>query len=376
MKRVLLVEPFGIGDALFVTPILRALKEEAGAAIVDILIGSRTREVFEKNPHVNEIFVVDLDKLRAQRWWRTVLDVFRLVASLRKRRYDLLIDCSLSRRYAFVGKVILRIPERIGFDYKARGIFLTRRVSIPQGYERKHVIEYHADLGRLAGLLVRHRKPDFFVGEEDDANVRSFLNVRGVAEHCRYVVVAPGGGESWGKDAHFKRWKPDFFSELLRRLSGKIDFDAVVVLGSRGESHLGEEIRQGMEKPVYNWSGLLSLRESACVLKRALLLLANDGGIVHMARALEIPVIALYGPVDEKIYGPYPPGPQFLALGRTGLECRPCYQRFRYNSACPHRECLTRFYPDEVMDRLLMEGFVEHWMSGEHGERNKTVSIR
>lgn len=358
-KRVLIVQPFGLGDALFVTPIIRSLKEEGKVERVDLILGSRTRELFERNPFVDQIFVMDMDKARAQGRWKTFLEAVDLFSSLNRKRYDLLIDYSLSRRYAFLAKFFLRIPERIGFDYKKRGIFLSRVVSLPEGYKTKHVMEYYADLGRLAGVPVSVEKPDFFMAEDDEKAVQDFLQSIGVPKGFTYIATVPGGGESWGKDAHFRRWSPAYFAETVNRLSSTIHFDGVLILGSSGEFELGERLRMDLEAPAFNLCGKISIRQAAAVLKHALFLFTNDSGMVHIARAFEVPLIALYGPVNGKIYGPYPYGPQYVALGREDLECRPCYQRFRYNADCSHRECLTRFYPDEVLAKIFANGFLE-----------------
>ncbi len=360
MKRVLIVQPFGIGDAIFLTPLIRSLKKDGCVEKVDLLLGSRTREVFEENPYVNEIFSLDRDELRRQGFWRSFFEILKLIALLRKGKYDLLVDCSLSRNYSFFAKFFVWIPKRIGFDYKKRGLFLTEKIALPFGYKDKHVIQYYMELGNLVGLHVSDGKPDFFTSDQEKKRAAEFLEHQGLSTKSSFIVVAPGGGESWGKDAHFKRWKPSFFADLIDKISKELEFDAVVVLGSSAEFDLGEEVISTLtvKRPSFNLCGKISLRESAALLKKALFLLANDSGMVHVARALEVPLVGLYGPVDEKVYGPYPLGPQYLALGREGLECRPCYQSFRYNAACEHRECLTRWYPDQVLDKILKSGFL------------------
>ncbi len=361
MKRVLVAQPFGIGDALFVTPLLRALKEEAGVEQLDLVLGSRTGEIFGTNPFIDKIFTVDMDHLREQGRVKSFFEIARLLFELRSRKYDLFVDCSLSRRYAFFAAFFLGIACRIGFNYKKRGTFLTRSLPLPEGYRDKHVIEYYSEMGKLAGVEVRINKPDFFLNPDDEIKAGTLMDGAVFSKSFSYLALAPGGGESWGKDAHFKRWSPDFFAQLLEKLSNEMEFDGVVVLGSRNEFKLGEQVLASIKKPGLNLCGLALVRESAAILKNALLLLANDSGLVHIARALEVPTVALYGPVDEKIYGPYPPGPGYLALGREGLECRPCYRNFRYNADCSHRECLTRFYPDEVFEKIISNGFLKRW---------------
>ena len=83
-------------------------------------------------------------------------------------------------------------------------------------------------------------------------------------------------------------------------------------------------------------------------MERAQLLLANDGGLVHLAHALHVPLVALFGPADPQVYGPAPRHPRAVPVMRKDLPCRPCYSNFRYNSACVDRECLTELPPEAV----------------------------
>ena len=361
MKKILVAQPFGIGDALFVTPLLRALKEEARVERVDMILGSRTREIFETNPFVDRIFTVDMDRLRERGKVKSFFEIAGLLWELRKQGYDTFIDCSLSRRYALFAGIFLGISRRIGFNYKRRGAFLTRSLALPEGYKGKHVIEYYSEMGKLADLTVKREKPDLFLTEEDVKTAGALLAGGNFFDSFSYIAVAPGGGESWGRDAHFKRWSPEFFAELINKLSHETGIDGVVILGSRNEFNLGEQVLTGLKKPGFNLCGLVPVRQSAAILKKARFLLANDSGMVHMSRALEVPAIALYGPVDEKVYGPYPLNPGYLALGRSDLECRPCYRNFRYNAACAGRECLTGFYPDEVFQKIISSGFLKQF---------------
>jgi lipopolysaccharide heptosyltransferase II len=370
VRKVLIAQPFGIGDALFMTPLLRVLKEEGGAERIDLLLGSRTREAFETNPHVDDIFVIDRDRLRSAGAWAALREIAGRVREIAARRYDLFIDCSLSREYAFFAKFFARIPDRIGFDHKRRGLFLTRSVRLPAGYTGKHVLRYFTDLAALAGVRIRDEKPEFFLTREDEEKARHRLEAARIACGTRFLALAPGGGESWGKDAHFKRWPPAHFAAAADGLAGDLRFSHVVILGSARERSLGDEVLSSLKTPAVNLSGELSLRECAAVLARSLFLLCNDGGLVHIARALEVPLVALYGPVDEKIYGPHPPSSRYLAVGREGLDCRPCYQNFRYNAACPHRECLTRFEPLEILQKIRESGFLDLFASAPRAARS------
>ena len=123
IDRILLVEPLGLGDALLMTPTLRSLKE-SGVKQIDLLIGSRTRAIFEHNPHVSQIFEWDrspvIGTLEKWKYFKRVASLFR---ELWKNRHQVMFDFSVGSRYAFLSWLFLGIPIRIGFNFKNRGFF-------------------------------------------------------------------------------------------------------------------------------------------------------------------------------------------------------------------------------------------------------------
>ncbi len=94
-RRVLIVQPYGIGDLLFLTPVLRALRLMPGVEIVDLLLGSRTDAVIRSNPHIDKIYSIDKDKVHRQSKLQNFKDLRSLGAELSSRHYDLLLDYSL-----------------------------------------------------------------------------------------------------------------------------------------------------------------------------------------------------------------------------------------------------------------------------------------
>ncbi|MBI3306401.1 MAG: glycosyltransferase family 9 protein [Candidatus Omnitrophica bacterium] len=351
LRRVLVVQPYGIGDLLFVTPVLRALRLCPSVEKVDLLLGSRTDVVVSQNPHVDEIFSVDKDLFHRQGKMQTFRDVLALGKKLRANHYDLLLDYSLRGEYAFFGQFSLGIPKRVGFNYKRRGFFQTQRLSIPKGFSGRHVADYFCDLAELAGIPVEDRFLEFYPDRKNIKHIQIPFE--------KYMVMSPGGGESWGKDAHFKRWPPRFFAELGNGLIAKNFAQGIVLLGSPSEKELSQELRRNLHVPCLDLTGEISLSDGAALIERAELFAGNDGGLMHLAHALQTPLIAFYGPVDPAVYGPYPASEKALVIVKENLDCRPCYQKFRYNSACVGRECLQDLTPAEVFQFLERKHFIE-----------------
>ncbi len=356
-RRVLIVHPYGIGDLLFATPVFRALRLIPTVERVDLVLGSRTDAVVKHNPHIDKIYIVNKDRFHRQTAWATFQEVRSLGRELADQHYDLLLDFSLRAEYAFFAQFFLGIPRRAGFAYKDRGFFHNIRVPLPQGFAAKHAADFACDVAEAAGVPVKDRYFEFYPQPQDREAAAALLQ-KFPKPVSRYLVVSPGGGESWGKDAHFKRWPAKFFSDFINRLQPSLDFEGVFMLGSGGEKDLAEEAARGVQVPVLNLAGEISLETAAALIEGAEVFLGNDGGLVHLASALHRPVIAFYGPVDPAVYGPYPERPRAIAIYKDGLECRPCYQKFRYRSDCATRECLQQLTPVEAMEFLTRRGFL------------------
>ena len=363
LRRVLIVQPYGIGDLLFLTPVLRALRLIPTVEKVDLLLGSRTEAAIRANPHVDELYSIDKDLFHRRGFFENLRELAGLGAKLRKENYDLLLDYSMRGEYAFLSAVFLGIPERAGFDYKNRGFFHNRRLPVPKGFSGKHVTEYYCALAALAGIRVEDKFLEFYLTPDDRAAAERILREESIDPDSRFIVLSPGGGESWGKDAHFKRWPAAYFAEFADQLASQTQAAAVLITGSPQEKEIGAAIEEKMKTRAVNLAGKFSLTAAAALIEKSFLFTGNDGGLVHIAHALHVPVIAFYGPVDPVVYGPFPPSKTAVSIFDADLECRPCYQNFRYNAACPDRRCLTELRPEQVFEILTRKGIFHETFS-------------
>jgi lipopolysaccharide heptosyltransferase II len=358
MRRVLIVQPYGIGDLLFLTPVFRALRLIPSVEYVDILLGSRTDSVIRNNPHIDKIFIVDKDHFHRLKKGEVLREVQQLGRELRSRKYDLMLDYSFRGVYAFFANFFLGIKKSAGYFYKGRGFFHNIRVPLNEGFAGKHVTDFACSVAEAAGVRIEDRFLEFYPSARDREAAEVVLHER-LSGIKNFAVVSPGGGESWGKDAHFKRWPAGFFADFMNRLRSETGIQGAAILGSRGEKDLAEEMACNISFPCVSLAGEISLETAAALIEKAALFVGNDGGLVHLAAALHRPVIALYGPVDPQVYGPYPQHEQRVAIFKENLQCRPCYKRFRYKGDCATRECLQDLKPAEAMDFLRRHKFFD-----------------
>jgi len=292
----------------------------------------------------------------------------RTRSRIRRERFDVAFDFSLDSRYGLWSK-LAGIKKRIGLDYKGRGRFLTDKAGLEE-YSGKHAVEYYLDLLNFidlncsAHLNVRY---SLEVSEEDHIKAKKILAENGIVSSDLIIGIAPGGGASWGKDAIYKQWPAEKFAEVASRLVKELNAK-VVLLGSMDESPLTDIVsgkmgqsqstrnRQDGTVPIFHGSdpfldltGKLNLKELAAIISELKLLICNDGGPMHMAVALGVKTVSIFGPVDEVVYGPYPSDAKHVVV-KKNLPCRPCYKDFRFAGCSNNRKCIEDITVDEVFE--------------------------
>ena len=290
-ERILVVMPNWFGEVLFATPFLRMLRAARPNSCISVLGVLRGEEVLANNPDVDEFIVFDESGLH-----RTFSGKRALTHVLRSRRFDtaFILRKSLTRTFLLM---LAGIPRRIGFDNPKSGWLLTERVKAPPGSTHKA----HAYLQLLHGPLGIPIAPPpsygYYVTDQERAEVRRLLRERGVAEGGSFVVLHPGG--NWPH----KRWPPERFAELAKRLAQQRHEIVVMTGGPEDEAWVGPIMQQMDPLPVL-LVGKTTLRQLAVCLEQARLVVSNDTGVLHIACALKRPVVALYGPTSPAITGP------------------------------------------------------------------------
>ena len=161
----------------------------------------------------------------------------------------------------------------------------------------------------------------------------------------------PGGGSSWAKDAAYKRWPAEKFSGIADKLIDELRAK-VIIMGDSSENELCREVAGLMRNKAFSACGETTLPEFAALCGLSRLIICNDGGPLHVAVSRGVPTVSLFGPVDERIYGPYPDEAKNCVV-KKNLNCRPCYNDFRFK-ACPGKDCLRLIGVDEVYEKVKL----------------------
>ena len=231
---------------MFTTPVIKAIKDSKPDSIISFWCNERVEPILKNNPNINKVFALsrgDLKRIYQESSLEGVRRFFSLLRQIKREKFNVAIDFSLDYRYSLIAK-LLGIKKRIGFNYKKRGIFLTDKIDV-DGYQDKHVIEYYLELLKLLNIHPQDKKLELFIREQDRKKAFDLLQSKGIGDKDLIIGIAPGAGESWGKDARLKHWPAEKFGQLADRLIEELGAK-ILILGDKSEMPIRDFIVNAM----------------------------------------------------------------------------------------------------------------------------------
>ncbi len=333
MKKILVVNVNWLGDAIFSSPIFRALKTAYPQAKISCLAVPRVREILESVPGIDEIIVYD-----EQGAHRSAFAKLRLIHDLSKRHFDtaFLLHRSLTRALlAFCAG----IPQRIGYATKGRGVFLTQGIK-PLDEKKVHRLDYYLHILESTGMTVADRTSSLTVDSESEKEIRAILYRHNVQEEDPLVVIHPGG--NWD----LKRWPVSYFAALIEQLL-KDEKIKVVISGSSADVALATEIVSDLSHKPIVLVGKIGLKQLVALMKRADCVVSADSGPIHIASSVGTSVVGIFGPTRPEITGPRGRGRSVILQSDVGCNRRPCYYL-----ECSDNTCMQAVSVNKVIDAI------------------------
>jgi lipopolysaccharide heptosyltransferase II len=349
-RRILLIRPDHIGDVLFATPAIRALRSSLPDAHLVCMVGPWAREIVQDNPHLDEVIACPFPGF-TRRPKRHLLDpylvLWRYARLLCAYRFDVAVVLRFDHWWGAMLAHWAGIPQRVGYHVPGVAPFLTDVLPYVQG---RHEVEQNVTLiEAIAGHHVADPGPlEFDPRVEAVRSAVKLLSQRN-PQHG-YLCLHPGSG------APVKLWRPQAFAEVGDRLAASHSLQ-VVLTGSAGERTLVESIVGRMETDPLVVVGQTNLAELAAVMAQCRLVIGVDSGPLHLAVSQGVPTVHLFGPVDQRTFGPWG-DPRRHVVVVSEKDCIPC-NRLDY---APHElaahDCVRSIPTDLVLhvaDTLLRE---------------------
>ncbi len=317
VKRILIVRNDGIGDVLNSTPAISALRDAYRDAHISVVVKPPGAEVLVLNPHIDEILIYDRDDLH-----RNLKSRWRFFRQLRTESYDMIVvlrNSSQNNFMAYASGARYRVGRRS--ERKRFNSTLTHAVTSRDPKGTKHEIDRNMDIVHLVGVKDGSRELVLCLSEEERAwaqdVVRENTPQRASAATENRVPMLVGvhpGGSSFDK-----LWPAENFASIADRLIQ--DFSAkIMIFSGYGEDNLVRSIQESMTHSPILATGL-QLRQFAALVAECSLFLCNDSGPMHIAAALKVPTVAIFGPTDHVRWKPRN---ENAVVVRRDMDCWPC----------------------------------------------------
>lgn len=305
--RVLIIKPSSFGDIVHLFPTLELMRRNMPDAEVDFVVNPEFASLLDLSPlPIRKKIIFERRKLATKRFLPEILNLRKM---LRSECYDVTVDFQGLFRSGFLTG-LSRARVKAGFDgarEKSAEIFYNRKFRVNKGHAVERYAEMAKKLFQLDGELIQPDLPE---------NPAAAAELPELPE--KYIVLLPG--TRWES----KRFPPEFFGRILRRIKEFCPEYTFIAAGSAGERSLAD----GIDKEVINLAGKTSLPGLFELLRHASAVIGNDSGPLHAAAALKRQVYGFYGPTEPGLTGPW------------GDNCRFFY------ATCDCAGCLKRLCPD------------------------------
>ena len=330
-----------IGDTILTVPFLRNLRRAYPDARIDLVIAPYSSDVLRGIPYVDNLIVYDPPTIHQDSGGRhrTLGSKIRFLQELRATRYDKAYVLKRSFSSALLA-FLSGARERIGFNTEHRGILLTKRV--PYRKDR-HEVQNFLELLRADGVPVISDSLEAWLSEDEISFAEKFLATEECSAETRLVGIHPFSATPE------RAWHEDRFAAVANALQENHGV-RILLLGGRRDVEAAADMEKRIRPRPILAVGRTDLRQTMALLSKCSLLLCNDSGVMHLAAALDVPLVALFGPQTPLLFGPW--GKQCAVISKK-FPCSPCRQRF-FTECEPSPKgkpwCMENITEEEVLE--------------------------
>ncbi|SKC12604.1 heptosyltransferase-3 [Kosakonia radicincitans] len=343
-KRILVTKLRHHGDVLLTSPVFTSLRRYYPDAQIDVVVYAETADMLSLHPAIDNVLVIDR-KWKNLGVWGHLKKEWELISHIKSQRYDLLLHLTESMR-GFWFALLGNIPQGVTFHNDDRQKLFFWRKKFQKQVKRlhlRHTVESHLDTLRVLNLqpTIDERKLVLVAGEAAERGVQDKLRIAGW-QNQPYVVVHPTS--RW----MFKCWNTKDVAAVMEYLSHQGKTVVLSAAPSKEEMKMVEDLRAITTTPFLDLSGTLSLKELAALIQHAEMLFGVDSVPMHIAAAMQTPVVAIFGPTGDKEWGPWMVKNQVVSSHQH--PCRPCGQAGCANShIC---DCLVQLPRNQVLEAI------------------------
>ncbi len=334
--KILIIKPSSLGDVVHSLPFLKAMRDTFKNAHIEWVISKNLKEILEGNPLINGLIIFNKDswnKIRNLR--KTAGEAKEFIKTLKLGRYDMVVDLQGLLRSGLI-TFFSSSPKKIGFKNAREGsnLFYNKKISVNGSL---HAVDRYLEVARSLGAKINKVEFPLFIHEDARERIKKLIgNVQ------EYVVIVPSA--RW----ETKKWPPEKFGALI----SKLPIPCIITGGGADERTVKQAMAFSNNKGI-NLCGKTNLKELVALIAGAKAVLSNDSGPMHIASALGIPVIAIFGPTDPRKTGPYG-WPEITEQKRKNfkviknpMKCSPCFKR-----TCKEPLCMSGISVETILKEI------------------------
>jgi lipopolysaccharide heptosyltransferase II len=335
-----------IGDTLFATPALAALRRQFPWAKITVLVSRSNAGILSNNPNFDHMVVLDANVTEHR-----MRNLARGITELRQRKYDLILNLSP------VGRIVLMMA---GLSQKQLHVDMPPLWWLIGGhseeYRSRHAVDHYLQVIEpilSKPLTEEERQPKLYLTARDRSSARRKLRDWGLSPAHLLVTMHVGGDGFNGR----KRWATTRFAQVANRLIERFNAH-VLLIGGKEDQALCEEVAAKVPRSITPVAGLTSLRESAALIEMSALFIGNDSCPLHIAATVGTPAVGIFGPSNHEQFRPIGKPTYRQRLVHSNLPCSPCFH-FIGNDApwvpntCYSFACLKAISADDVTEAAL-----------------------
>jgi len=330
IHRILIRFTNWVGDAVMALPALEALKENFPDSSITVVGRPWIIPLLENHPSVDRI----LPLKKNGRFPADFFEILRVAARIRRIGFDM----AVLFQNAFEAALLVRlggIGLRVGYNTDGRKFLLSHAIIRDKDLLGQHQVEYYLSILRAFGWEAKNRDPRLYAAPGDQESARSLLSGHDIQTGDFLVGLSPGA--AFGPA---KRWPVERFAEIGDR-AVETWRAKILILGSKGEWDIGQRLKENMRHESLNLCGRTALGEVMALIDRCRLFLTNDSGLMHIASALDVPTVAVFGSTNPVTTGPRS---RNAVVVRSRADCSPCLK-----PRCPSDfRCMLDIKADEV----------------------------
>jgi lipopolysaccharide heptosyltransferase II len=327
LERILIIKYSALGDILLITPSLKAIREKFKSSKIYCLTSVAGSQILKTCPYIDELVIYD--HKHQDKGLKALLNIG---AKLRSIGFDKVIDFQNSNRSHVLAFLSLA-PDRYGYDNRKLSFFLNKKVK-----EKKQAldpVEHQSKTLKLLDIEVESKELEVWPTLADKEYVDEMLKSYWLKGSAPLVGIHIGASKKWLT----KLWPTYAVASLIELLSK--ENIRVILMGLSSDFERGQEILRKSKIEAINACGKTSILQLAELMKRCNCILTNDSLAMHMAAAVKVPFVALFGPTDPTRH--MPPAKLFMRI-RKELKCSPCYKK-----KCKDMRCMLDINPREVL---------------------------